>query len=54
MHRDIRGSELVGIEGCGHLAPGECSEPVVAATIEFLKAQPAPQGGEKMVAGGME
>jgi hypothetical protein len=36
--------------GCGHLAPIECAEPVAAGTIEFLKAQPAMRGGERMLA----
>jgi pimeloyl-ACP methyl ester carboxylesterase len=40
MHRDIPRSVFASISGCGHLAPGECPQPVVAATIQFLKANP--------------
>ncbi|MES2393911.1 MAG: alpha/beta hydrolase [Acidobacteriota bacterium] len=38
-------SELDILEGCGHLAPKTCSLRVAQATADFLKAQPAPQGG---------
>ena len=50
-HRDIAGSDLVIIQGCGHLAPGECPKPVLASTIQFLKAQPPMQGGEESLPG---
>jgi pimeloyl-ACP methyl ester carboxylesterase len=46
MHQDITNSVLLGVEGCGHLAPGECAKPVLAGTIQFLGAQPAMQGGD--------
>jgi pimeloyl-ACP methyl ester carboxylesterase len=46
MHNKIPHSVLDVIEGCGHLAPAECSKPVVQGTVEFLKAQPPMQGGE--------
>lgn len=51
MHRDIPNSVFAGIQGCGHLAPGECAVPVLAATINFLKAQPPPQGGQQILRG---
>jgi pimeloyl-ACP methyl ester carboxylesterase len=51
MHRDIANSVFEGVAGCGHLAPQVCPEPVLAGTIEFLKAQPPMQGGEKIVPG---
>ena len=51
MHREIPNSVFDGIVGCGHLAPAECSKPVLAGTIQFLKAQPAMQGGEQMLPG---
>jgi pimeloyl-ACP methyl ester carboxylesterase len=38
MHHDIPASAFIPIDGCGHLAPGECPAPVLAATIPFLKA----------------
>ena len=49
MHRDIPGSGFEGIAGCGHLAPRECPGPVLAGTIQFLKAQPPMRGGERIV-----
>jgi pimeloyl-ACP methyl ester carboxylesterase len=51
IHQSIPGSVLDVVEGCGHLAPSECAEPVLKSTVEFLKADPAMRGGEKMVAG---
>jgi pimeloyl-ACP methyl ester carboxylesterase len=51
IHQSIPGSVLDVVEGCGHLAPSECWEPVLKSTVEFLKADPAMRGGEKMVAG---
>jgi pimeloyl-ACP methyl ester carboxylesterase len=51
MHREIPNSVFDGIVGCGHLAPAECSKPVLAGTIQFLKAQPPMRGGEQMVPG---
>jgi len=38
IHEGITDSSLVVIEGCGHLAPLECSEPVLEATEKFLRA----------------
>lgn len=46
MHRDIPGSMLLVIDGCGHLAPLECATPVVSGTVGFLRAQPPLSGGE--------
>jgi pimeloyl-ACP methyl ester carboxylesterase len=51
MHHSIPNSVFDGIVGCGHLAPAECPKPVLAATIQFLKAQPPMQGGEQMLQG---
>jgi pimeloyl-ACP methyl ester carboxylesterase len=47
IHENIPNSVLNVMEGCGHLAPLECWQPVSEATDAFLKAQPAMQGGEK-------
>jgi pimeloyl-ACP methyl ester carboxylesterase len=47
LHRDIPGSVFVSVQGCGHLAPGECAKPVLASTIEFLKSQPPRRGGDE-------
>ena len=38
IHEGIPDSSLVVIDGCGHLAPLECSEPVIEATVKFLNA----------------
>jgi pimeloyl-ACP methyl ester carboxylesterase len=51
MHRDIPGSVFERVVGCGHLAPMECPKQVLAGTIEFLKAEPAMRGGERMLDG---
>lgn len=50
MHRAIPHSVFEGVQGCGHLAPSQCARPVLAGTIQFLQAQPAMQGGERLLA----
>jgi len=47
IHELIPRSVLNVVEGCGHLAPLECSQPVVEGTVNFLRAEPPMQGGEK-------
>ena len=47
MHRGIPNSVLDVIEGCGHLAPAECSRPAIQRTVQFLRAEPPMQGGEQ-------
>jgi pimeloyl-ACP methyl ester carboxylesterase len=47
MHQDIPHSVLNVMEGCGHLTPAVCSKPTVRSTVDFLRAQPPMQGGEK-------
>ena len=49
IHELIPGSVLNVVEGCGHLAPLECSRPVVEGTVDFLRAEPAMQGGERVL-----
>jgi len=49
LHRGISGSVFEVMEGCGHLAPAECYRPVESATLAFLTADPAPQGGEQRI-----
>jgi pimeloyl-ACP methyl ester carboxylesterase len=51
MHRDIPDSSLLIVDGCGHLAPGECAQPVLAGTLQFLEAHPPVTGGEAHVQG---
>ncbi len=45
MHSLDPRSELDIAEECGHLAPLTCSSRVAAATADFLKTNPAPEGG---------
>lgn len=47
MHQDIPHSVLNVMEGCGHLTPAVCSRSTVRSTVDFLRAQPPLQGGEK-------
>jgi pimeloyl-ACP methyl ester carboxylesterase len=49
IHELIPGSVLNVVEGCGHLAPLECSQQVVEGTVDFLRAEPAMQGGERVL-----
>jgi pimeloyl-ACP methyl ester carboxylesterase len=52
MRRTIPGASLLVIDGCGHLAPAECSTPVLRGTVNFLRAKPPIRGGEQDVPGG--
>ncbi len=45
IQQEIPGAVLDVMEGCGHLAPAECSNRVLKATVEFMKAEPAMTGG---------
>ncbi len=45
IQHEIPGAVLDVMEGCGHLAPAECSQRVLKATVEFMKAEPAMSGG---------
>jgi pimeloyl-ACP methyl ester carboxylesterase len=47
IHKSVPHSVLDVIEGCGHLAPAECASQVTEGTVEFLKAEPPIEGGEK-------
>ncbi|MCU1225718.1 MAG: alpha/beta hydrolase fold protein [Edaphobacter sp.] len=53
IHELIPHSVLNVVEGCGHLAPLECSKPVVEGTVDFLRAEPPMQGGERVFSGRM-
>ncbi len=52
IHGSVPQSVLEVVDGCGHLAPAECSKPVIEGTVEFLKAQPPMRGGERTFAAG--
>jgi len=47
IHMSVPQSVLNIVEGCGHLAPEQCPRPVIAGTVEFLKAEPPMRGGER-------
>jgi pimeloyl-ACP methyl ester carboxylesterase len=51
MHAEIPNSSLLIVDGCGHLAPGECTKPVLEGTLQFLEAQPPFAGSETHVEG---
>ena len=51
MHAAIPDSELLVLQGCGHLAPAECTRPVLKGTIAFLTAKAKPPVGEMTVPG---
>ncbi len=51
LHQKIDGSSMLIVEGCGHLAPAECSRPVLAGTLKFLEAHPPLSGWEARVPG---
>lgn len=44
MHQLVPKSELDILEGCGHLSAGFCAGRAAQATVDFLKADPPPQG----------
>jgi len=54
MRRQIPGASMLLVQGCGHLTPAECSKPVLAGTIGFLKSEPAWVGVDRTVAGQMK
>jgi pimeloyl-ACP methyl ester carboxylesterase len=47
IHKSVPQSVLNIVEGCGHLAPEQCPRPVIAGTVEFLKAEPPMRSGER-------
>jgi pimeloyl-ACP methyl ester carboxylesterase len=51
IHRGIAGSSLLVLDGCGHLAPSECSSAALPETAEFLIAEPPLRGGEREMPG---
>ena len=51
MHRLIPGSSMTVIEGCGHLAPGQCWHSSLATTVHFLQAEPELKGFEQTLPG---
>ncbi|WP_263384183.1 alpha/beta fold hydrolase [Granulicella arctica] len=46
IHKAVTHSVFGLVEGCGHLAPAECSKPFLEGTIAFLKSQPPMSSGE--------
>lgn len=48
IHRLVPGSSFALVEGCGHLAPSECSPPVIRETLRFVSSEPPIHGEEKI------
>ena len=48
IHEGIPNSSLVVVDGCGHLAPLQCSEAVAEATEKFLRAPQPVSAGESL------
>ncbi len=51
MHHLIPNSSMTLIDGCGHLAPAQCSTSVLATTIQFLKSDPPQKSQEQTLPG---
>jgi pimeloyl-ACP methyl ester carboxylesterase len=51
MHRLIPGSSLDVLDGCGHLAPGQCPHSALAVTLDFLKPPTPPARVERTLPG---
>jgi pimeloyl-ACP methyl ester carboxylesterase len=51
MHHLIQDSSMTLVEGCGHLAPAQCTAPVLATTLQFLKADPPLKNQEQTLPG---
>ena len=51
IHQAIPASSLLLIEGCGHLAPAECTRPILRGTLEFLLANPTQEPYTRTVPG---
>lgn len=47
IHRLVSGSSFALVEGCGHLAPSECSPPIIRETLRFLSSEPPLHSAEK-------
>jgi pimeloyl-ACP methyl ester carboxylesterase len=52
IHKLIPQSQLESAPGCGHLAPEQCAAQFGPAMVNFLRAEPAPSGGEVMLSNG--
>lgn len=50
MHALDPRSELDIVEGCGHLEPSLCAARVAPAVADYLKSNPAPEGGTRTLA----
>ena len=51
MHHLIRNSSMTQIDGCGHLAPAQCSASALATTLQFLKSDPPLKNQEQTLPG---
>lgn len=50
MRQEMPQSILYLVNGCGHLAPVECSKPIGAEMVKFLRADPPLAPGEQTIA----
>ncbi len=50
MHALDPHSELDIVEGCGHLGPSLCAARIAPAVADFLRSNPAPEGGVRTLA----
>jgi pimeloyl-ACP methyl ester carboxylesterase len=53
MRQEMPQSILYLVNGCGHLAPVECSKPIAAEMVKFLRADPPLAPGERTIASKM-
>jgi len=51
MHRLIPHSSIDVIQGCGHLAPGQCANAALEGTVDFLNAPQPVDGIERILSG---
>jgi pimeloyl-ACP methyl ester carboxylesterase len=51
MHHLIPNSSMTLIEGCGHLAPAQCTAPVLSTTLQFLRSDPPLRNVEQTLPG---
>lgn len=54
IHREIPGSSMLIVDGCGHLAPAECWRSILPGVVSFLTAEPPMVDVEKSVVGEVE
>ncbi len=51
LHHHLANSNLLIVQDCGHLAPSECSKPILKGTLDFLQSHPPMQSQVQTVPG---